>query len=450
MKKYTTVILTSVLIITCIIFNVLMSKRFYSGQNVLRPDERLYNQMALGILNGNDYYVFNDKKVDIGVEVSPLFPAFVAAAYFVGGVNVKNAYILHVIFNCLTIVLLFLTIRLITKKNLISFLFSLAFLIYYPLWKMNFTIMMEVSTVFFLSLTIYLFSKYYYDKSIKYLYFSTAAFSLLCLINNRFIVLLFTFFAFLLLFVILNKINFRKVVFTPFIIAMLIISPWFIRQCVVYDQFVFFTPAWNNIVANKFGLLNRISVPSSADAIDSGKPDTYEEYCKYLNESYTKEDQKGRKSAFTLEKYENIVANHNSQENIYLFRLKKVFSIYNRDFQFAGPNDYQLILPSSKSYIIIQILVLLPLFILSLFGFIISVRKKELYVIFLGALFFSFVLLHVLIYYTDRYRLTILPVLLLIAAYGFSEALRMLKRNYLTNGNTNPFKKIYTKIKDVK
>lgn len=432
--KYFNLILIIILIVSCILFNVIMSKRYYSEQaGSSGSDPVLYNTMAIAILNGNNYFMIGDTKADIGREVTPFYSALVAITYFVGGVNIRNPYILNVIFNCLAIVLLFLTIELITKKKFVSFLFSFVLIFYYPLWKMNFSIMMEVTTVFFISLTVYLFSKYYYGNKTKYLYFSTTAFSLLCLINNRFIILCFTFFVFLFIFTCIKKYSIQRVFLVPSLIALLIISPWFIRQYIVYDQFVFFTPLWNNVVSDGIGILKRVNIPTGADDKGADKPLEYEEYIKDLKGYNTEDIQQKRISAFTFEKYKEVIDRHNYQENIYMARLKKYFTLFYKDFQFTGPKDYRLVAPSTKPYKMIQIFILMPLFILSLFGFIISIEKTELLIIFFSALFFSHVLLHVLVHYIDRYRLTILPVLLIIAVYGFSEALRMLGESYYVN-----------------
>ena len=430
LKKMIPVILAVILIITCILLNMVMSKRYYSEKTgQLIGDQALYHSIALGILNSHSYYLSGNQKVDIGQAVSPFYPALVAVAYYIGGVNVKNPYILNVFFNCLTIILIFLTIKLITQKNLTSFLFSFIFIFYYPLWSMNFSIMMEVTTVFCLSLTIYLFTKYCYDKKIKYLYFSTAAFSILCLINNRFTVLLIVFIAFLLFYVLLNKNGSLKTFIMPVLIVIFTISPWFIRQYIVYDQFIVFTPLWNNVLAEKIGLIERINIPSGADDKASEKPLKYEEYIEDLKSYNTADIQQTRISAFTLEKYKKLIYKSSNYENIYMARLKKYFTLYYKDFQFVGPKDYRLVAPSSMPYKMVQILILLPLFLLSLLGIFMALKNRELFILFMIALFFSHVLLHVLVHYIDRYRLTIIPVLLIIAAYGFSEALKMLKKS---------------------
>ena len=53
----------------------------------------------------------------------------------------------------------------------------------------------------------------------------------------------------------------------------------------------------------------------------------------------------------------------------------------------------------------------------SFLGIGISIYKKDWIIIMLGLLFFSHVLLHVLVHYIDRYRPTILPVLVIISGY---------------------------------
>ena len=416
-RKFLFILFPVSLIVTCLAFNFSISNHF--SNKTINSDEVLYDSIAMAILNGNNYYMEGAEKVDIGHEVTPFYSCFVAAAYFVGGVNHRNPYILNVILNCFTIILLFLTISLITKEFFLSFLFSFVFIFYYPLWRMNYTILMEVTTVFFFSLGIYLFTQYYYKKKNKYIYFSTAVFSLVCLINNRFIVLLFVLLTFLLFITIIKKYKLGKTFIIPVLIAFLTLSPWFIRQYIEYKQFVFFTPTWNNVVADKIGFFKKINIKTDADYKSDSKPLTYSEYVQELRSESLGELQQIRISAFTAEKYKEVIDRHNYNGNLYFDRLKKYFTLYYKDFQFQSPTDFRLIAPSSKTYKLVQLLILLPLFIFSLLGVLIAIKKREMIIIFLTMLFLSHVVLHVSIHYIERYRLTILPVLLIIAAYGF-------------------------------
>jgi 4-amino-4-deoxy-L-arabinose transferase-like glycosyltransferase len=428
MKKIS-IILSIVLVLICIVFNLKISKRYFT-EKVGTPgsDPVLYNSIAMAILNGNSSFQWGNHKVDIGREVTPFYSGLVALSYFVGGVHSYSPYILNVILNCLTIYLLFLTIILITKRITISFLFSLIFIFYFPLWRMNYLIMMEVTTVFFLSASIYLLGLYYYNYKNRYLYSSMFVFSLLCLINNRFIILFIALFAALFFHAVIKKMNIRKKLLIPFLITLLTISPWFIRQIIVYKQFVFFTPLWNNAASNQIGIFKRINIETASDDESINRPLDYDSYIKELRTYNTGDLQQTRVSAFTTEKYMEIIRKHNSHENTFIAGFKNYFTLYYTDFRFMSTNDFRLIAPSSRAYKMVQMIILFPLLLLSVIGTFLAFKNKELLVILLGSLFLTHLVLHAVWGFIDRYRLTVLPIVLLIATYGFSEIFVMYKK----------------------
>jgi hypothetical protein len=184
-------------------------------------------------------------------------------------------------------------------------------------------------------------------------------------------------------------------------------------------------------VADRIGLFKRVDVITDADEKTADKPNNYEEYIDELKSYNTKEVQRARVNSFTIDKYNELTRKHDRSRNLYFARLKKYFTLFYKDFQFNAPNDYRLIPPSTAAYKTIQIFILLPMFLLSFAGFLISIRKENFFMLFLSALFFSHLLLHVLVHYIDRYRVTILPVLLIISAYGITEIIQGLKKNPL-------------------
>lgn len=426
-KNKDIVITAAFLIMTCIFYNVVTSKRFYSDK--IGGDQELYHSIALGILECKDSYDFYGQSFDIGTDVTPFFPCIVATSYLFGGIDKQNLCNLNIILNCLTILIIYLTLCLIKLSRRISLLFSIVFLFYYPLWKMNFSILMEVSTVFLLSFSIFLFFYYLFHRKSQYLYSSLITFSILVLVNNRFVVLLLSFFLLLLFKSSKNLHDLKREFFLPFIIVLVIISPWFFRQYIEYKQFVFFTPLWHNVVSDKLGIFEKIDVKTASTLLGEGTAVYSSNYGDYLNsmKSTIADDQLSRLNNFTIQKFEEVKLQHNQEENIYAYRFKRYFNLYDSDFHFEGPSDYRLIPPSSNIYRLVQLLILLPIFILSIFALIISILKNDFKIIFLSILFFSHLFLHIIIHYNARYRLTIMPVLLIMAAYGFSELLKMVK-----------------------
>ncbi len=417
------------LVIVCVLFNIIISGHYFHSK--LSSDENLYNLMANAIFNGDSYYVENGEKVDLGFEVTPFFSYFIAFTYLIAGKSIVNIIVLNVFLNCLTILFLYFTIILIVRNVLISFLLSFAFIFYFLLWGFNFYIMMEITTVFFLSITIYLFTKYYYNKTTYFLYLAVAFFSLLVLINNRFVVLFIAFYGFQLFLTIVEKLNFRKLFIYPIIISIFVIAPWFIRQAIIYEHFVLFTPTWNNLVADKTGFLRKINMPTDADDITIGKPKEFIFYSNFIEREYGVSDPLRGSQSFTIEKYNNLVKSFNNGQSIYLNRLQRYFTLYNSDFKFMAPNDYRILVPDTIPYKIIQLLILLPLFTFSILGLIIALFKKNWIIVLLGLLFISHILLHVIIHYIDRYRLTILPVLVIITGYGIVQILPKVKSTLL-------------------
>lgn len=425
-EKFQKIILPLSLVITCIFFNILISGH-YSHKD-LSYDEKLYNWIALAIAHGENYYIEGDNKVDISIEVTPFYSAFVAATYLVGGEIQRNPIILNIILNCLTILLLFFTIKLITQNVFVSFFTSFTFIFYFLLWGLNFSIMMEIITVFCLTTFLYFYSQYYIIKVDSFLYWSSAIFSFLALINNRFIVLLAIFLVFQFMKSIFEKKSFQKLFIYPTIIAILVISPWFIRQAIVFNQFVFFTPTWNNVVANNLGILNKVPVTTDADAEVNtiNKPNNYSYYAEVLKKDYGEDDPIRGPHAFTTEKYNNLVKNINYQESKYWTRFKRYFTLYYKDFEIS-PNDYRLFAPTGIPSKLIQLFILFPLLLFSFLGIIIAIKKKDGLILLLGLLFFSHLLLHVVIHFIPRYRLTILPVLVIISSYSITHLLKILR-----------------------
>jgi len=69
------------LIISFLIFNLLISNHYIHKD--LKPDEVLYNSMAIAIMGGNNTFSFEEQNIDMGLEVTPFYPAAVAGSYLI-------------------------------------------------------------------------------------------------------------------------------------------------------------------------------------------------------------------------------------------------------------------------------------------------------------------------------------------------------------------------------
>ncbi len=419
------------LVLTCMVVNVFMYNKY--SDNKLSPDQNLYNAIATSILKGETLYCECDTEEDIGLKVTPFYSTLVALSYYIGGNNYTSAYGLNVLLNCLTILILYFTLNILINHKIISFFLCFSMIFYYILWSMNFSILMEITTVFFMSLDLYLIAKFYYNQKINYLYLASAFQAILCLINNRFIVLQIVFWILLLIYIILKQRHFIKNYFYSLSLFILVLSPWFIRQYIVYDQFVFFTPLWHNVIEKKFGFLDKVNVSTDADKVReiTKKPLSYIEY---LNEIQANE--KFNKESFTKEKYQKLIVGiSENKKSIILENFLNYFSIYNNEFRFVNSSDYRLVYPSGKVKKYTQIVFLIPLMLMSLVASLIAVYKKNYYVILLMAFFVTHVLLFSFWGFIERYRITIIPIIFILGAYGMVEVYKLIVKNKkLQNG----------------
>jgi|WetSurSiteA1Bulk_404760.scaffolds.fasta_scaffold01070_2 hypothetical protein len=406
------------LIITCLLFNFLIVGHYFDTN--LSPDEKTYNGVAVALINNTAIAYVDQYKIDIGQEVTPFYSILVASVYLINQ-SKKSLIVFQVLLNCSTIILIFLTLKKLIGTLQLSFIVAFVFIFYFPLWAYNYYIMMEVPTVFLLSLFIYFFNLFFYKNKFWLLYVAVITFSLLVLMNNRFIVLLNVFLLYLgYLSLIKYKLRFMHFLYS-LLIVLLVITPWFVRQYNIYGQIVFFTPLWHNVVAKNVGLLKPLAIKSIEERQVTIKPISYDEQLKYLlSTGYRKS------GTFTLAKYEELLEKY-KKGNIYLGRFRRYFLLYDRDYKFPYPGAYRLVPPSSTPFKIVQLVFLLPILIMSLVGILFTFRNKHKLLMLLVLFFVSHVFLHVLIHYIDRYRLTILPVLVILSSYGFSESHKILK-----------------------
>lgn len=422
-KKYNFYVMLLIIFTICI--NCLYSLRYYQEGKELSPDQELYKKIAISICEGKNYYFEGDKeKKDIGIEVAPAYSAIVAGLFKIFGENNLVIYLFQIILNIICVVVLFGILSCFLKQPF-AFIALLLFELYYPLWRMNFAIMFEVTTVCMLIISLYFLQKTFQidDQSVstKYLLSFFLFFGLLIFINNRFIF----HFIFVSLFLFaygLKNTYFIKTTFGGCVIVLLILSPWFIRQYIFYDQFVLFTPTWNNVSNRAIGFPPKVPVLTDLDNVsaENKKPWSYKEYI----ESFKKirGETKNYEKDFTPEQYRAITANYepDNKLKIYLSRIKLFWSPFILNYRFVSPNDVRIMLPSTRPQLIVGILFLLPVMIFSITGMIYSARKKNLFIMLLSVLLVSHILLHVITHSITRYRLTILPVMFILACYGIS------------------------------
>lgn len=417
-----------ILIVIVANINFIYSFRYYQEDRELSSDQELYWRIGMSILEAENYYLWGEnEKKDIGIQVAPAYSAIIAGLCKVFGVNKLPIYIFQVILNIICIVILFEILSFFLKYSF-AFIVLLLFELYYPLWKMNFSIMVEILTVTLLSASLYFLQRALQSNRnllvVKRFSGFFFLFGLLIFVNNRFIF----HFAFIILFLIICSFKNRsliKITLRGIIIVSLVLSPWFIRQYIHYDQFVLFTPTWNNFSYKTLGFPAKVPIISDVDNASSEdiKPWSYAEYIESFKK--TRGEDNNYEDEFTIELYEAIIAKNDpdSKIKLYLSEFRLFWTPFILNYRFVNTTDVRIMMPSTKPQLIVGVFFLLPVMVFSIVGVFLSIIKKNPFMVLLSILLCSHILLHLLTQFIPRYRLTILPVMFILACYSISVVL---------------------------
>lgn len=417
-----------------IIFNFILSLRYFN--NTPTGDELEYESIAKAILQGKstcDYYA-QDVFPDIGLVVTPVYSSIIAAVYFLAGSIPQNVYIFQILLN-IVIVILYFNILKLFSSNLFSFIVSIIFSLYYPLWRMNFALMMEIPSIFLLFIIVYFTYRFLQNFERKYFYTISILWSLLIFMNNRFIVhfiILYTFW--IIIFLKNKKFEIRNFLYA-FIILILVLTPWHIRQYLVYNSFVIFTPfrvSFLNVEVRNKILQNR---NESYNYFRN-----YEDYIKEADSAKINIENKEKfKTLFTIEKYETLKSEYQNRTwfDRLLFNLKENFRIIRADITLSGFEDARLVSPASKIHNIINLVYLLPAFILFPVGIYFSLKKKSIFLISLIIIIFSNILLNSIIACIERYRALTLPLTFLVSSQGVYYLYKFIKKGTINFKHRN-------------
>lgn len=390
------------------------------ANNPVEGDALLYKNISLALING-------DSSFDAFANITPGYPEIIALIYSIFGKNDLYVFIFQIFLGLAIILLLYKVFSIISKSSFIALFFSGLLVANYSLWKFNVVLLMEIVTVFLLTLSIYFLILYFYKKKKYGIYLFVTTFTVLVFINNRFIFhgsALFIFF--FLYFLIKNELVLFIKITSLFLILLL---PWFIFQYQRYNQFVFFTPLWNNVIGTKISILPRVKVYTIIDKekemFEKYKPN----YFDYKNEIVKNSGTENARE-FTMEDYKRIMSDFNDQSKIklYRYRLYRFFIPVQLDYCINGPGDYRLIYPSNKKMLIEGIFITMPLLALALIGIILSICQANVISLILSLLYLSHIVLHIMFGFVDRYRYSILPVVYILACYSCYEFLSYLSK----------------------
>jgi len=380
-------------------------------------DQLGYESIAIAILHGkstSDYYN-QDGFPDIGMVVTPVYSAIIATVYMVFGEKPAAVYILQILMN-LFIVLIFYYLLKKFSNSIFAFSVSVFLSFYYVLWRMNFSLMMEISSILFLFVIAYFTFRFLQNFNKKEFFIITVLWSLLIFMNNRFIVhfcILYLFWS--IIFLINRKFPIQNQVYAA-IILIFVLLPWHIRQYTVYERFVIFKPL-------RTGFLNPDLVGKfMGDEIKSAKEfKSYEYYIEHVKDATIRpENKKKFLKEFTIEKYNELKNRFESRTRFdrYLLNFFENFRITRTKISLSGGVDSRITPPASKIHNTVNLLFLAPAFFLFPLGLFYSFKNRSLFFISLIVIVFSNILVHTILFCLDRYRLLTVPFIFLISAYG--------------------------------
>ena len=155
----------------------------YLPINEVERDQALYLGITKNIVNEENTH----DQISLSKDVTPFYSLVIALPYFLSDYSLNGVFFFQILLSLFSLILIY-KILLSRINTIISILAVTGLILYYPVWSMNFYVMMEIVTIFFLVLTLYCFNLFLLKSKNIFLYFSAALFAILILINNRFLV----------------------------------------------------------------------------------------------------------------------------------------------------------------------------------------------------------------------------------------------------------------------
>lgn len=382
-------------------------------------DGEFYNGVAQALLNGSD--TINQPGVrnhgdEIGQMLMPGFSFLLYLIYSVSGNNLIHFVWFQIILSGLSILVFYQLLRRLTTPN-ISFILSVFLILFVEIWRYNFSGMMEATTVSLLIISTHFLDLFIRKKNwSNIIYFSALSFALVT-INNRFIVHIFLAFI-LLLWSHRKELKHMIKICLGGILFILLMIPWHIRQFHVYDKPVLFGPERNQFVND---------VPQQTEIILS-----YEDYIDYLKTpSVDRMDIDAWLPLFTEAKYHQLVEDYRNRRRGYkVDRFIGFFEVVRTDFRLGYGNRTELIYPPNiyggkqQIRLALHIIVYGLGFLLLLPSLIFSFQKKDLLSLTVFAFLIAHIFVHTYVLYLPRYRITIVPIILLLSANGLHQVIK--------------------------
>jgi 4-amino-4-deoxy-L-arabinose transferase-like glycosyltransferase len=370
-------------------------------------DAANYNNLAIGLIEGTGY------AGGIGSYLPPGQSFFLAAIYFIFGYNPQIACIIQALISSLTCIIIYYIGKSILNKK-IGIISGLIAALYPTLIVFSGLLFSETLFIFLFSLLTLSLLRIYEERSAKNILIAGVSLGLATLVRPAIIGLL----PFILIWMLLSSPDIKKnlIKFTVIIlIAVVIISPWIIRNYNVHNEFVLVSTNggvnfWignNPEATGTYGSCDWPNVPNSPflETTDEIKRDRlgYEKGLDFIKEN----------------PYE-----------FFILSFKKFSHFWRFPFTFSGLYlDGLFINPIPKwLFIVLVPLTIIPYVLLipsTIFG-IIFYQKWNNQAYLLVLLMFYYILIHSIVFGASRFHLQIIHCLIIFAAYGICSINRVL------------------------
>ncbi len=387
--------------IILIILLVGFSYAFLVSERELWPDERDFDTIAQNVVQGYGFSRVPDSSVPM-IRRVPLYPLFLALIYRTCGHSFGAVRVFQIFLVALTAVIGYLAVRLIFKGKL-AFLSLFLIGVWPPLIVFSTRIMSEVLNTFLLSLSILCLVMLVRRRSIMLAFISGLLIGITTLCKAT--TAIFPIFVFL--FLILAYRSKKEALYYGLILILgvaIAISPWTIRN---YLQFKSFIPV-------QLGVSPALWV--GTDISEGGR---WQGEDKMLHREFSKAL---RDDHLYVEKFYFSKAIENIKENPagYLILLVKKVGGFWRRPSVGEVEKFGLkkILIRGSNYLLHYLVI-----VFGILGSILVVKRKILLAYPLILIIFYYTLMYALLFAEPRYHIPVLPMLIILAIYGFSRTL---------------------------
>ncbi len=367
----------------------------------LWDDERDFDTIAQNIVKGNGFSRVPDASVPM-IRRVPLYPLFLALIYRLFGHSFSAVRVLQVILVALTGVIGYLVARLIFKGEL-AFLSFLLIGLWPPLIVFSTRIMSEVLNTFLLSLSILCLVMLVRRRSITLAFISGLLIGIATLCKATTALFPILGFIFLILAYHSKKEGLYHGVVLILAVA-IAISPWTIRN---YVQFKTFIPL-------QLGVSPALWV--GTDISEGGRWQGEEGMPHQKFSEALREDHLFAEKFYFKEAIENIKENPGG----YLILLVRKVGGFWRRPSVGGVEKFGLkkILIRGSNYLVHYLVI-----VFGIIGSILVVKRRILLAYLLILIVFYYTLMYAFLFAEPRYHIPVLPILIILATYGFSRTL---------------------------